>query len=245
MSQQLHHCEAVVLHHTYYGEADIILNLFTPEYGLQQGFAKSARKSRKRFGAVLEPFTQAIFYWRPGRGSLWLLQEAELMTTRSGLRKDLQQLALASYGVELVSLLLENGEPQQRVFELLCSFLDHLENGGDESVARLLFELRLIYLLGYMPHLLHCSECLKIFSHENVWFDAKRGGSLCRECAGSTDVSVALGTLGSLARTLRVSHCQFSGFRFGVKTLHEANLILQQVLQQIVPREPKSLKFLT
>ncbi len=238
-------CEALVLHHTYYGESDIILTLFSAEYGLQKGFAKAARKSRKRFGAVLEPFTQAIFQWKRGRGDLLLLQEAELIHSRFGLRNDLQRLALASYGVELVSLTVEEGESYQKIYELLCSFLDYLEQGGDELSARLLFELRLIYLLGYMPHLLHCSECLKIFDHERIRFAASRGGSLCLDCAGLAGMPIDLGTVGSLARTLNVSHMQFEGFSFGSKTLQQSGLILAQVLQQTLPREPKSLKFLS
>jgi len=245
MKQLLQRCEALVLHHTYYGESDIILTLFTAEYGLQKGFARAARKSRKRFGAVLDPFTQAIFQWKRGRGDFLLLQDAELLNSRFGLRSDLPRLSLASYGVELVTLLLEEGEPSRQIYELLCSFLDYLEPGGDELSARLLFELRLIYLLGYMPHLLHCSECLKIFDCEMIRFDANRGGSLCLDCAGTAGVSIDLGTVGSLARTLNVSHEQFQGFSFGPKTLQQSGLILTQILQQILPREPKSLKFLS
>jgi DNA repair protein RecO (recombination protein O) len=245
MVSYLQSCEALVLRHTNYGESDVILSLFTAEHGLQNGFAKSARKSRKRFGAVLDPFTQATFQWKTGRGNLWLLQSAELMTQRIGLRNDLKRLALASYGVELVSLLLDEGQSHPLIYELLCSFLDFLEKGGDDLNARLLFELRLIYLLGYMPHLLHCSECLKIFENEMIRFDATRGGSLCIDCAGSSGIPVALGTVGSLARSLNVSHQQFVGFSFGQLTLQEAGSILDQVLQQVLPREPKSLKLLS
>ncbi|MEA3545965.1 MAG: DNA repair protein RecO [Thermodesulfobacteriota bacterium] len=235
-------CEAIVLRHTAFGESDRILTLLTAEYGLQKGFAKAARKSRKRFGSTLEPFTQAVFQWKTGRGVFWLLQDAELITSRLGLRDDLQRLALASYGVELVILLLEEGEAHPLIYELLGSFLDYLERGGDEYIAKLLFELRLIYMLGYMPHLLHCSDCLKIFDKELIRFDSRRGGSLCLGCAGFVGMTVELGTVGSLARSLKVAHRQFEGFRFGRKTLLEADLILGQVLQQILPREPKSLK---
>lgn len=238
-------CEALVLRHINYGESDLILTLFTAQHGLQKGFAKAARKSRKRFGAVLEPFTQAVFQWKEGRGAFWLLQEAELITSRFGLRSDLQRLALASYGVELIGLLLEEGESHPLIYQLLCSFLDYLEQDGDAKCARLLLELRLIYLLGYMPHLLHCSECLKIFDNELIRFDANRGGSLCLDCAGSAGIPVELGTIGSLARSLKVSHQQFYGFSFGQTTLQQSGLILAQVLQQILPREPKSLKFLS
>lgn len=223
----------------------MILTLFTAEYGLQKGFAKSAKKSRKRFGAVLEPFTKAIFQYKKGRGAFWLLQDAELITSHLGLRADFQRLSLASYGVELTCLLLEEGEPQQIIYEMLCSFLDYLDRGGNELIARILFELRLIYLLGYMPHLLHCSECLKIFDDELIRFDTNRGGSLCLDCAGSVGMPVELGTIGSLARSLKVTHRQFEGFSFGPITLQQSGQILNQVLQNILPREPKSLKFLS
>lgn len=223
----------------------MILTLFTAEYGLQKGFAKSAKKSRKRFGAALEPFTKAIFQYKKGRGAFWLLQDAELITSHLGLRTDFQRLSLASYGVELTCLLLEEGEPQQIIYEMLCSFLDYLDRGGNELIARILFELRLIYLLGYMPHLLHCSECLKIFDDELIRFDTNRGGSLCLDCAGSVGMPVELGTVGSLARSLKVTHRQFEGFSFGPITLQQSGQILNQVLQNILPREPKSLKFLS
>lgn len=245
MVSHLQSCEALVMRHTDYGDSDTILSLFTLEYGMQQGFAKAARNSRKRFGAVLDPFTQAIFQWKAGRGDLWLLQDAELISQRIGLRSDLQRLALASYGVELVSLLLEDGQSHPLIYELLCSFLDFLENSDNDLSARLLFELRLIYLLGYMPHLLHCSECLKIFDNEMIRFEVTRGGSLCLDCAGSAGTPVALGTVGSLARALNVNHQQFDGFSFGQLTLQEAGRILFQVLQQVLPRQPKSLKLLS
>lgn len=232
------------MRHVDYGEADRIVSLLTAEYGLQKGYARSARSSRKRFGAALEPFCQVVVHWRSGRGQLWSLQELELLDARPGLRRDLDRLALGSYGLELAELLLEEGEAHPEVFELLCAYLDYLADGGDGAVARMLLELRLVYLLGYIPHLLHCSECLRIFNDEPLRFDAARGGSLCLTCAGKGGLHVGLGTIGSLARSLNVSHQQFIGFRFGARTCQEATLILQQVLARVLPREPKSLRFL-
>lgn len=237
-------CEALVLRHVDYAEADRIVSLLTAEFGVQKGFARAARKSRKRFGAALEPFSQVVALWRPGRGQLWLLQEMELLSSRTGLRTDLQRIALASYAVELVEQLLEEGQPHPQIFQLICAFLDFLDQGGDTDSARLLLELRLVYLLGYIPHLLHCSECLKVFVDEPVRFDASRGGSLCLQCSAGSGMEIGLGTIGSLARTLNVTHQQFSGFHFGKQTLTEAGKMLGQVLDGVLPRQLKSIKFL-
>ena len=93
---------------------------------------------------------------------MWSLRDAELISSHNGLRSDLLALALASYGVELVELLLEEGEPQPIVYAMLCNFLEFLARGGDGPSARVLLELRLSHLLGYLPHLLHCSECQRV-----------------------------------------------------------------------------------
>lgn len=246
MSKLPQRCEAIVLRYIDYGESDRILTLLTREYGRIKGFARAGRNSRKRFGATLEPFTRALFYWRTGKGSLLTLQEAELIDPHFGLRRDLQILTVASYGVELTELLVEEGQEAGLIYELLASFLVFIEQGGDLTTARLLLELRLVYLLGYMPHLLHCSECLLIFRDQAmVFFDATRGGSLCPACAAERGETVSLGTLGSLSRSLKVAHDRFSGFQFGPKTLAEAQRILAQTLPPLWPREPKSLRFLS
>lgn len=244
MGRQDKRCEALVLRYTDYGEADRILTLLTAEHGVQKGFAPSARKSQKRFGATMEPFTKAVFHWREGRGDLWSLQGADLIDAHFGLRQDIKRLAQAGYGVELVELLLEEGESFPKIYELLSSFLDYVDQGGSLVTARLLLELRLVYLLGYVPHLLHCSDCLRIFNNEEIRFDANRGGSLCLECADYSSLKISLGTVGSLARSLKVAHDHFQGFQFGEKTCREAHLALDQVLSLVLPREPKSLKFL-
>jgi DNA repair protein RecO (recombination protein O) len=234
------------MRHVDYGEADRIVTLLTPERGLLKGFARAARKSKKRFGGALEPFNRIGVQWRSGRGDLCLLQNAELLDARAGLRTDLQSFALACYGVELVEMLLHEGQAHPEIYQLLYSFLDFLDRHGDPSVARILLELRLVQQLGYIPHLLHCSECFLVFgTQERVAFSTTRGGSLCQSCAGDEAlIWLSLGTLGSLSRSLQAPVGLFEGFRFGKTTLQEGEKLLTSVLQKILPRPPKSLQFL-
>lgn len=233
------------MRHIDYGEADRIVTLLTPEFGIFKGFARSARKSRKRFGVSLEPFSRIEIQWKAGRSDLCLLQDADLLDARSGLRGDLHYFALACYAVELVELLLHEGEPHPAVYHLLQAYLDFLSAGGDATIAKLLFELRLIQQLGYIPHLLHCSECFVDFTSGQAAFDVERGGSLCFACAGhSAGLELSVGTLGSLARSLQTPVTLFEGFRFGETTLSEGERLLDSVLRSVLPRVPKSLQFL-
>ena len=60
---------AIVLTVREYGEADLMVNFLTPEYGPLTGIAKHARKSRRRFAHCLEPLSRVVFFLspRPGR----------------------------------------------------------------------------------------------------------------------------------------------------------------------------------
>ena len=59
--------EAIVLRTWPIREADQIVALFTREFGKVKGVAKSAAKSRRRFGGALEPMThvKASFVEKP------------------------------------------------------------------------------------------------------------------------------------------------------------------------------------
>jgi DNA repair protein RecO (recombination protein O) len=237
--------DAIILRHLDYGEADRIVTFFTAEHGVCKGFARGARKSRKRFGAALEPFAQVRMHWvAPHGDKLASLREAELIDLRAGLRGDLVALALAGYGCELCAALLGDHPGQERSYALLAAFLDHLAGGGAGPEARLLFELRLLEVAGYIPHLLHCAECGGALPPAgSVDFDAGRGGSLCGAC-GPGRVSVDLLTIGTLARLLRGPLDAFSAVRLSPRTLAEGAALIGNALREHLHQPLRSLAFL-
>lgn len=242
----VHTSEAIVLRHLDYGEADRVVTFFTPEHGILKGFARGARKSRRRFGAALEPFARVCLHWSDSRsGSLAALREAEILDLRTGLRGDLAAFALAGYGVELVAAVLAEGQAQGEIYRLLAAFLDHLAARGGSPEVRLLLELRLLTLAGYGPHLLHCSECDTPLTAGEAAFAGERGGSLCPACARSAPaLAVSAASLGSLARCLRTPLECFAGFRLSPLTLREGLVILADAWRPHLHRPLKSLSFL-
>jgi DNA repair protein RecO (recombination protein O) len=237
---------AIVLRHVDYGEADRIVTLLTPDHGRLKGFARGARKSRKRFGAALEPFTEVLLHWAErGGGDLVSVREAELVDLHLGLRRDLETLALAGYGCELVEALYDEAVGFAEAFGLLRAFLGHLDCHGGSAEAKLLMELRLLALAGIVPHLQHCAECHGALADGPVGFQAERGGSLCAECGGErVALKVDRLTLGSLGRLLQTPAERFEGIRLTPRTLQEGNALLADSLRGHLRRPLKSAQFL-
>jgi DNA repair protein RecO (recombination protein O) len=197
---------AIILHHTDYGEADRIVTFLTPEHGRLKGFARAARKSRKRFGAALEPCAEVQMHWTArGSGDLVSLRDAELVDLHSGLRRDLETLTLAGYGCELTDVLFDESGVGVEVFHLLQAFLAHLDKEGYSVEARLLMELRMLSVAGYLPHLQHCADCSGPLPNGQVGFSAALDGSLCPDCdAGRATLKIdrmTLGTFGKIMQT--------------------------------------------
>ncbi len=237
---------AIVLGHVDYGEADRIVTVLTPDHGRLKGFARGARRSRKRFGAALETFAEIRLHWaaRSG-GELVSLREAELVSLHLGLRRDLDTLALAGYGCELTEALYDEAVGFAEAFGLLRAFLGHLDSQGNSAEARLLLELRLLALAGIIPHLQHCAECHGALPDGPVGFLAERGGSLCPACGGANvPLKVDRLTLGSLGRLLQTPAERFDGIRLTPRTLQEGSALLTDALRGHLRRPIKSAAFL-
>jgi DNA repair protein RecO (recombination protein O) len=237
---------AIILRHVDYGEADRIVTVLTPDHGRLKGFARGARKSRKRFGPALETFAEVHLHWsaRPG-GELVSLREAELVSLRIGLRRDLETLALAGYGCELTEALYDEAVGFAEAFGLLRAYLDHLDAAGASLEAKLLLELRLLALAGIVPHLQHCAECHGGLPDGPIGFAAARGGSLCPDCGGAAAaLKVDRLTLGSLGRLLQTPPERFADIRLTPRTLQEGSALLADALHGHLPRPLKSAAFL-
>jgi DNA repair protein RecO (recombination protein O) len=222
------------------------VTVLTPDHGRLKGFARGARRSRKRFGPALGLFAEVRLHWlpRPG-GELVSLREAELVTLRTGLRRDLETLALAGYGCELTEALYDEAVGFAEAFGLLRAFLDHLDAAGASSEARLLLELRLLTLAGIVPHLQHCAACHGPLPDGPVGFAAEHGGSLCPACGGdAAALKVDRLTLGSLGRLLQTPAERFAGIRLSPRTVQEGTALLADALRGHLPRALKSAEFL-
>ncbi|EAT15694.1 DNA repair protein RecO [Desulfuromonas acetoxidans] len=240
-------CEAIVLRCTDYGEADRIVTLLTRDHGICGAFARNARSSRRRFGGALHPFSRLRITWQTRRrGGLPQLAEVELLDGAHGLMTNLDGMALAAYGCELIMALWPEEQAIPEVYDLLRSFLPAAASSGAGETLRLLMELRLLDAAGLLPHLGHCGECWAVLGAGEYRFDAARGGTLCAACAYGHHGGVVVDalTLGSLVRLLQVDPLVFEGIRLSPLTVTQAGELLHHCVEETVGRPLKSERFL-
>lgn len=171
----------VVTGGTDYGDADRIVHLLT-RFGRLACFAPSARKSRRRFGAGLEPFTtvRVEFARRRAPSGLSSLASVEVLRSRWGLSQDLERLALGAYACELCDRVAAEGV-ETRLPDHLELLLEHLLVAPASRPARRAFELRVLDELGLRPELEVCPAC----GRPGAFLDLTRGGTFCAEHRGT------------------------------------------------------------
>jgi DNA repair protein RecO (recombination protein O) len=183
--------EAVVLRSFRLGEADRVLHLYTLERGRVGAVAKGVRKTQSRFGARLEPLSHVELLLHQGGGELQTVTGVELMHSHRAAREDQHRLGVGLVGAEAMLRLFPEQEANPRAFRALTRFLDLLDEleppaGGKGSRPTtnplvLSFQLKLLWLSGYLPHVTSCAECGS--GTCLAGYSPKAGGAVCEACA--------------------------------------------------------------
>jgi len=163
------------------GESDRVVSLFSEDRGRLSAFAAHARKSTRRFGGALEPFTLLNAAVCERRGELYRFERAEILEPFTGIRGDLSDIARAGYACELVRELCREREPHPELFGELVDLLFRLSRRTSTPEDLLGFELRALAWAGLRPTLDACAGCGNPPSALDR-FDADMGGLLCPAC---------------------------------------------------------------
>jgi DNA repair protein RecO (recombination protein O) len=197
MASRSYRTEAVVLRSFRFGEADRVLHLYTAERGRVGAVAKGVRKTKSRFGGRLEPLSHVVLQLHQGSGELQTVTGVELVHHHQPARDDFYRLSVGLIGAEAMLRLFTEQEQNERAFTALVRFLDVLD-GAPHAADRpaldplaLAFQLKLLWLSGYLPHLTSCAEC-GAADATLVGYSPRAGGAVCRACASQAE-AIALG----------------------------------------------------
>jgi DNA repair protein RecO (recombination protein O) len=184
--------EAVVLRSIRFGEADRVLHLYTSERGRIGAVAKGVRKTTSRFGGRLEPLSHVELVLHQGSGELQTITGVQLLRTHDTTRTDYYRLSAGLIGAEAMLRLFPEQEQNERAFTALTRFLDlldetpHAADRPSLDPLALAFQLKLLWLSGYLPHLTSCAEC-GADEGTLVGYSPRAGGAVCRACANAAE----------------------------------------------------------
>jgi len=243
---------ALIIKGSNYGESDRILTLITEDLGRIKGIAKGARKSLKRFGGALEPFTLVKLVLKPGKG-LAFINDARVLKSYKAIRNDIVKISYGSYIMELADVLSDENHHHDRdsarcFFALTLDSMERLSHAKALEVVVREFEIRLLSMAGYMPSLLECTSCgsnvFKISAESapmGIAFSHSRGGVVCGKCRGHDNSAfdfISPGTLKTLSGALN------GKVSFTKDALNESGRLLSAFISQHLGKRLKSLDFI-
>ena len=173
--------EAIILRTYPLREADLLVTLFTRLEGKVRGVARSAMKSRRRFGGALEPLTYVrVYYEDRERQDLARLDSCEVLESPLAHEVSYARAVALGHVAELLDELLPDREANDDVFRLTLAALAELR-GADIWMPVTYFELWMTRLMGYLPELSECIVCGRTLNGSRAFFHALSDGLMCAE----------------------------------------------------------------
>ncbi len=173
--------EAIVLRTYPLREADLLVTLFTRAEGKVRGVARSAKKSRRRFGGALEPLTCVRAYYDEREGQeLARLDSCEILESPLSGTLDYARVVALEHMAETLDELLPDREANDAIFRLAVSVLRQLRNGSIWLPVTY-FQLWLVRLVGFLPELTTCGQCGQSLNGSRAFYHALADGLMCAQ----------------------------------------------------------------
>ena len=147
---------ALVIRAADYKESDKILTVLTDTRGLMTVKARGVRRKTSRSAPAVQLFAYSSMTLFE-QGGRYTLDEAETLEQFSGVRAELDKMALASYFAEVLGTEAEDNCIDPDVLRLALNCLFALSQpDADQKKLKAAFELRYLSLAGYEPDFTRC-----------------------------------------------------------------------------------------
>jgi DNA repair protein RecO (recombination protein O) len=183
--------EALVLRTYPFHEADLLVTLFTRAEGKVKGVAKSAKRSKRRFGGALEPLTHVVAHWQDKeRQELARFDSFDIVASPLAAEVSYPRVLALEYVAEVLDQLLPDREPNDSIFRLALSVVAHLRSDAI-WMPLTYFDLWIVRLIGLLPDLSACAACGEALNGSRAYFHPLADGLLCpsHKRLASTEIS--------------------------------------------------------
>jgi DNA repair protein RecO (recombination protein O) len=245
-ARESHKTTAFVLRSLNYGESDLIVAFYSREFGKIRGIAKGAKRSKKRFANVFEPFSlTSTVFTRKNRDSLAFIESCDIIDHFAVIRQDLEKTLTASYFIDLADAFSPEGKTNDHLFVLLMDFLHLLAKDNVSDTAVRFFEMRLLKTVGFEPALSACIRCkTPVTNGASYYFYPQDGGITCAACVRPDryDLGVSAGTVRTLLLGKDMDIEKIKRVCLSANLAVESRNILCGFISYVLGKELKSLK---
>jgi DNA repair protein RecO (recombination protein O) len=247
-TRESHRTTGFVLRTLNYSESDLIVTFYSSDFGKLKGIAKGAKRSKKRFANVFEPFSLTdIIFTRKSRDMLAFIESCDVIDHYPNIRQDMEKTLMASYFIDLTDHFSPEGKKNENVFQLLQDFLTMLgKEKASDAVVRF-FEMRLLKLAGFEPAIDRCIVCKEPVTNGNLYyFHAHEGGIKCGACATPQryEQAISAGTVRTLLLGKDMDIDKIKLIALSDSLARESRTLLTGFISHVLGYEVKSLKIM-
>jgi DNA repair protein RecO (recombination protein O) len=245
-TRESHKTTGFVLRTLSYSESDLIITFYSHDFGKLKGIAKGAKRSKKRFANVFEPFSLTnIIFSRRNRDTLAFIESCDIIDHHHAIRQDMEKTLIASYFIDLTDHFSPEGKKNEKIFHLLKNFLQMLGREEASDAAVRFFEMRLLKLAGFEPAIDRCIVCkMPVINGNLYYFHAHEGGIKCSACAKPQryEQPVSAGTVRTLLLGKEMDIDKIKLISITDSLAMESRNILIGFISYVLGHEVKSLK---
>ncbi len=179
--------QGIILRHVDIQDYHRLYVFLTSERGKISAIARGVRKIKSKQNGKLRPFSVIELMIAHGR-KIDTMATADTVRDFPNVKNNLLAVGLAAFCTEITDAMLQEGERDVKIYNLLEEALSMLDSNHQEDASRLrafcwLYGLRLVDYLGYGPDLFRCAMCQKEIADEIYWLASSKGGLLCNQHA--------------------------------------------------------------
>lgn len=218
------------------GEADRVVTFLTTG-GKVDAVAKGVRRPKSKFGGRLEPGNDLDLVIAKGK-SLDTVTGVQVRQVRHWIRSDLAKMELAFNILEMAEKFSRANSADPRLLALTAAALDKIRNETRLLILRLAFDIKVLAMAGFMPHL---SDCVRCGTEAVGGFSAAEGGVVCRDCAPAGRlVPVSGQTLPLIRLLLRKRFIELEQVKISPEVIAAADRLIWAHIDYHVPAKFKT-----
>lgn len=170
-------------------EATQIFSFFTKDFGRIETNAKAVRKITSKLRADVDMFYFSEIEFIQGKNNK-ILTDASKIKKFDNLYKNLNDFKIANQVSYVLDSFIKGQEKDEKTFDLLIDFFEKISlNFKENKNYQLLFNYffwNFLSLQGYCLEVKDCAICKGKINPYNIYFSAKEGGVVCKDCASKS-----------------------------------------------------------